>query len=80
MVRTDPKQDYRWVTVALWMDHTVDGWIAQSLEETLWTPGRGRLMLMYSQSTSGSTQPGERPVTARSGNQAMYRRHCNTAS
>jgi len=29
--------------------------ISQSLKETLWT---------YSQSTSGSTQPGERPVTA----------------
>jgi len=25
--------------------------------------GRGRLILMYSQSTSGSSQPGERPVT-----------------
>jgi len=31
------------------------------------TTGCGGLILMYSQSTSGSTQPGERPVTACSG-------------
>jgi len=32
-------------------------------------------MLMYSQSTLGSTQPGERPVTL-----ATHRRHGNTPS
>jgi len=30
---------------------------------------------MYSQSTSGSTQPGERPVTARSGDVSPTRQH-----
>jgi len=33
------------------------------------------LILMYSQSTSGSTQPGERPVTARSGDVSSTRQH-----
>jgi len=32
-------------------------------------------MLMYSQSTSGSTQPGERPSTARSGDVSSTRQH-----
>jgi len=33
---------------------------------------------MYSQSTSGSTQPGERPVTARSGDVSSTRQHSIT--
>ena len=37
--------------------------------------GWGRLIRMYSQSTSGSTQSGERPVTARSGDVSSTRQH-----
>jgi len=38
-------------------------------------PGWGRSILMYSQSASGSFQPGERPATARSGDSrsSVYR-------
>jgi len=51
---------------SLWRrsDHPV---IGGDLVDALVPPGWGRLILMYSQSTSGSTQPKERPVTARSG-------------
>jgi len=41
--------------------------IGGDLVDALVPAGWGRLILVYSQSTSGSTQPGERPVTARSG-------------
>ena len=40
-------------------------------------PGWGGLILMYSQSASGSTHCGERPVTARSGDIVVDRQHCS---
>ena len=39
----------------------------------------GRLILGYSQSTSWSSQPGERPATARSGDVSSTRQHSITA-
>ena len=61
----DPKQDH----------HEVTG-------VSLWPPchwrrpvGWRQLILMYSQSTLGSTQPEEKPVTARSGNEWSTRQH-----
>jgi len=41
--------------------------IGGDLVDGLVSAGWWRLMLMYSQSTPGSTQPGERPVTSRCG-------------
>jgi len=49
--------------------------IAGDLVDGLVPAGWGRLILVYSQSTSGSTRPGERPVTARSGDVSSTRQH-----
>ena len=49
--------------------------IGGDLVDGLVPSGFGRLILMYSQSTSGSTQPGERPVTARSGDVSSTWQH-----
>jgi len=49
--------------------------IGGDLVDALVPAGLGRLILMYSQSTSGSTQPGETPVTARSGDVSSTRQH-----
>ena len=49
--------------------------IGGDLVDGLVPAGWGRLILMYSQSTSGSTRPGERPVTARSGYVSSTRQH-----
>jgi len=53
---------------------------AQLLEETLWTASYHLVegdwyWCTYSQSTSGSTRPGERPVTARSGDVSSTWQH-----
>ena len=53
--------------IFVWSDRPV---IGGDIVDALVPAGWGPLVLMYSQSTSGSTQPGERPVTARSGNRA----------
>jgi len=53
--------------IFIWSDHPV---IGGDIVDALVPAGSGPLILMYSQSTSGSTEPGERPVTARSGNRA----------
>jgi len=49
--------------------------IGGDLVAALVPAGRGRLILMYSQSTSGATQPGERTATARSGDVSSTRQH-----
>jgi len=51
--------------------------IRGDLVDALVPAGWGQSILMYSQSTSGSTQPqpGERPVTARSGDISSTRQH-----
>ena len=52
-------------------NHPVTG---GDLVDTLVPPGWGRLILLYSQSTSGSTQPGERPATVCSGDVSSTRK------
>ena len=49
--------------------------IGGDLVDGLVPAGWRRLILMYSLSTSGSTQPGERPVAARSGDISSTRQH-----
>ena len=49
--------------------------IGGDLVDALVPAGWGRLILMYSQSTPGSSQPGERPVTARSSVVSSTRQH-----
>ena len=67
----DPKHDHHRVIGASlrppshWRRHV----------DTLVPAGPGRLILVYSQSTSGSTQLGESPVTARSGDVSSTRQH-----
>ena len=49
--------------------------IGGDLVDALVPAGWGRLILVHSQSTSGYTQPGERPVTSRSWNVLSTRQH-----
>ena len=49
--------------------------IGGDLVDALVPAGWGQSILMYSQSTSGSTQPGERRATARSGDISSTRKH-----
>ena len=71
VARADPKQDQHRVIGASLRPPVIGG----DLVDALVPAGLGRLILMYSQSTSGSTQPGERPVTTRSGNVSSTRQH-----
>jgi len=57
-------------------DHPV---IGGDLVDGLVPAGWGRLILMYSQSTSGSSEPGERPATSLSGDVSSTRQHSITS-